>query len=258
MGKFFSVYYYGQPFKLFSETHIISLLIIFSLNILLYIFADRFKVDKTDRFYRHVLAYALITTELSFQLWCGLKGVWTPEYNLPFHLCSAATIICVIMLFKKSYPIYQIAYFWGLGGALQALITPDLSGYGYPHFVFLKYFILHGLIIISVVYMTFVHSYRLTFKSLLKAFFITNLFAIIVVPVNMLTGGNYLFLCRKPDAFTLLDYFGSWPWYIISMEIIVFIMFVILYLPFEISSYIKKSNKSSYKMSSKSKYDLKS
>lgn len=240
MSKFFSVYYYGQPFKLFSQIHIISLLIIFSLNILLYIFADRFKVDKTDRFYRHVLAYALITTELSFQLWCGLKWVWTPEYNLPFHLCSAATIICVTMLFKKSYTIYQIAYFWGLGGALQALLTPDLSGYGYPHFVFFKYFILHGLIIISVVYMTFIHSYKLTFKMVLKAFAITNLFAIIVVPVNILSKGNYLFLCRKPDAFTLLDYFGPWPWYIIPMEAVVFIMFIILYLPFVISSYFKK------------------
>lgn len=245
MGEFFSVYYHGEPFRLFSAAHILSLLIIFIINILLYIFADRFKDDKVDRFARYALAYALIATELSFQLWCAFMGVWTPEYNLPFHLCSAATIICVIMLFKKSYAIFRIAYFWGLGGALQALLTPDLSGYNYPHYVFFKFFILHGLIIISVIYMAFVHSYSLTFKSVLNAFVITNLFAIIAAPVDMLTGGNYLFLCRKPDAFTLLDYFGPWPWYIIPLEIIVFIMYVILYLPFAIKSYIKKYRRSS-------------
>lgn len=243
MGEFFSVYYHGEPFRLFSAVHIVSLIIIFALNVLVYIFADRFKDDKIDKFSRYALAYALIATELSFQLWCAYKGVWTSKYNLPFHLCSAATIICVIMLFKKSYAIYRIAYFWGLGGALQALLTPDLSGYGYPHYVFYKFFILHGLIIISVVYMTFVHSYRLGFKSVLSSFAITNLFAVIVAPIDMLTGGNYLFLCRKPDAFSLLDYFGQWPWYIIAMEIIVFIMYVILYLPFAIKSYIKKNRR---------------
>lgn len=240
MEKFFSVYYSGEPFKLFSKVHIISLLMVFSLNIILYIFADRLREDKIDKLLRHSLAYALIVTELSFQLWCGYIGVWTPEYNLPFHLCSAATIICVIMLFNGSYKIYKIAYFWGLGGALQALLTPDLSGYNYPHYVFFKFMILHGLIITSVLYMTFVHSYSLTFMSVLNAFAMTNLFAIIVAPVDMVTGGNYLFLCRKPDAFTLLDCFGPWPWYILPMEIVVFMMFVVLYLPFAIRDYVQK------------------
>ena len=100
--------------------------------------------------------------------------------------------------------------------------------------------ILHGLIITSVLYMTFVHSYSLTFMSVLNAFAMTNLFAIIVAPVDMVTGGNYLFLCRKPDAFTLLDCFEPWPWYILPMEIVVFMMFVVLYLPFAIRDYVQK------------------
>lgn len=239
-SKFFSIYYYGEPFKLFSTVHIVFLLIILIMNILLYIFSDRFRNNNADRFSRYALAYILIVTELSFQFWCAFNGVWTPEYNLPFHLCSVATIICIIMLFKKSYRIYKIAYFWGMAGALQAIMTPDLSGYNYPHYVFFKFFILHGFIIISVLYMTFIHNYSLTFKSVLNAFVVTNLFALIVIPVDILTGGNYLFLCRKPEAFTLLDYFGSWPWYIIPLEIIVFIMFVVLYLPFAIRRFINK------------------
>lgn len=240
MKELFSVYYYGSPFELFSEIHIVSLLIIFALNILLYYYSDKLREASIEKHTRYFVASALIVTELFFQIWCIVKGVWTAEYNLPFHLCSAATIICAVMLYKKSFKIYQIAYFWGLGGALQALLTPDLSGYNYPHFVFFKYFILHGLLIISVIYMTFVHSYRLTFKSVLNAFLVTNLFALLVIPVDALTGGNYLFLCRKPEALTLLDYLGSWPWYIIPMEAVVFIMFVVLYLPFAINNFMQK------------------
>ena len=240
MRELLSIDYNGEPFKLFSSAHIISLFIILISNLLLYFSSPKLRANKIDRVFRYSIAAALIAIELSFQLWCALKGVWTAEYNLPFHLCSAATIICSIMLFNKSYKIYQIAYFWGLGGALQALLTPDLSGYNYPHFVFFKYFILHGFIIISVVYMTFVHSYKLNFKSVINAFTVTNLFALIVIPIDVITGGNYLFLCRKPEAFTVLDYFGSWPWYIIPMEAVVFMMFFVLYLPFGIRNFVQK------------------
>ena len=238
-SKFFSVYFNGEPFGLFSTVHIISLVTIFILSILLYVFSDKLKSDNTDKFFRHMLAYILIVTELSFQFWCAYNHVWTVEYNLPFHLCSAATIICIVMLFKKSFKIYQLAYYWGLAGAAFALLTPDLSGYNYPHYVFFKYFILHGFIILSVLYMTFVHKYILSFKSVLNAFIITNLFAVIVAPIDGITGGNYLFLCKKPEVFTLLDYFGQWPWYIIPMEILVFFVFIILYIPFSLRKDIK-------------------
>ncbi len=239
-SKFFSAYYSGEQFKNFSTIHLISLLSIFIISVLLYVFSEKIKSLNIDKSVRHVLAYTLAITELSFQIWCAMSGVWTSEYNLPFHLCSVATIICIVMLFKKSYKIFELAYYWGLAGAGFAIITPDLSGYNYPHYVFFKYFILHGFIIISVLYMIFIYDYNLSFKSAIRAFIITNLFAVIVIPVNLLTGGNYLFLCRKPDAFTLLDCFGSWPWYIIPMEVIVIVVFFILYLPFAWKKDIKK------------------
>ncbi|NLM42673.1 MAG: TIGR02206 family membrane protein [Clostridiales bacterium] len=240
MKEYISAYYYGEPFILFSKEHIVALIFIFAFNILIYFTKEKLRKDKVDMLFRNFIASALLITELSFQLWCGFTGVWTAEYNLPFHLCSVATIICAVMLYKNSYNIYKLAYFWGLGGAIPALITPDLSGYNYPHYVFFKYFILHGLIIISVIYMTFVHSYKLKLKDFTNAFIYTNIYALFVIPVNILSGGNYLFLCRKPEALTLLDYLGSWPWYIISMEIVVLAMFFVLYLPFAIKDTIER------------------
>jgi len=240
MDRFFSVYYSGKPFQLFSEVHIITLLAIIFINLIICFNAERLRESRADRFARHFIASWLVLTELSFQLWCGFTGVWTAEYNLPFHLCSAATIICAVMLYKNSYNIFRLAYFWGLGGAIPALLTPDLSGYNYPHYVFFKYFILHGLIVISVIYMTVVHSYKLDIKSVFKAFIYTNIFALFMIPVNIITGGNYLFLCRKPEAITPLDFLGPWPWYIISMEVVVLVMFLVLYLPFVIKDYVDR------------------
>lgn len=241
-SRFFSVYFSGKQFEPFSSVHLISLSVLLIACILLYVLSNKIKSLKIDKPLRDALAYILIATELSFQIWCSVGGVWTPKYNLPFHLCSAATIICIVMLLKKSYKIFELAYYWGLAGAGFALITPDLSGYNYPHYVFFKYFILHSFIIISILYMAFIYDYVLSFKTVLRAFIATNLFAIVVIPINILTGGNYLFLCRKPDVFTLLDYFGSWPRYIIPMEIIVIIVFYVLYIPFALKKHINKSN----------------
>jgi hypothetical integral membrane protein (TIGR02206 family) len=54
------------------------------------------------------------------------------------------------------------------------------------------------------------------------------------MPVNRLTGGNYLFLSRKPEGGSLLDLLGPWPWYILSLEAVALLLFTILYLPFVI------------------------
>jgi uncharacterized membrane protein YwaF len=41
------------------------------------------------------------------------------------------------MLLTNDKRIYEIAFFWGVGGALQALITPN-TDYPFPHYVFFE------------------------------------------------------------------------------------------------------------------------
>ena len=60
----------------------------------------------------------------------------------------------------------------------------------------------------------------------------TTLYAGAIFILNRILGSNYLFLSSKPPAATLLDYLGSWPWYILSMEAIGLILVVLMYLPF--------------------------
>jgi hypothetical integral membrane protein (TIGR02206 family) len=55
---------------------------------------------------------------------------------------------------------------------------------------------------------------------------------VVVGGINAVLGSNYLFIAHKPDAQTLLDVLGPWPWYILSMEVIGLVVFVLLYLPF--------------------------
>jgi len=118
------------------------------------------------------------------------------------------------------------------GGALQALLTPDIGAYNFPHFRFFQVFLSHGLIIVGALHMTIVEGNRPTGASLKRVFLWLNGYMIFVFLINLLVGGNYLFIMHKPETASLLDLFGPWPVYIFAAEGVAFITFFLLYAPF--------------------------
>jgi len=141
------------------------------------------------------------------------------------------------MLVTKNYRIYEFMYLMGIGGAIQVLATPDLGIYGFPHFRFFQTFISHGLIVTSAIYMTVVEGFRPTWKSLLRVAVWMNIYVIIVYLFNDAIGSNYLMVNGKPSTPSLLDLLPDWPIYILYMEGIGVITFLLLYLPFAIKDW---------------------
>jgi hypothetical integral membrane protein (TIGR02206 family) len=135
------------------------------------------------------------------------------------------------MIITKNYFIFEIVYFFGLAGAFQALLTPDLF-YTFPHFRFFHFFIAHIAIIFALLYMVWIESFSVSFQSIFKSMLVLNIFAFFAFIANQITGANYMFLSRKPASPSILDYLGPYPWYIASLEMLAFLMFVLLYLPF--------------------------
>ena len=80
--------------------------------------------------------------------------------------------------------------------------------------------------------MTLVEGYRPYWSSLVRVAIWGNVYMAAVGLVNWLVGSNYLFIARKPDTPSLIDMLGPWPWYIISLEVVAFLMFLLLYLPY--------------------------
>lgn len=50
--------------------------------------------------------------------------------------------------------------------------------------------------------------------------------------MNIVVDGNYMFLQRKPVNGSLLDYLGPYPWYIVTLELVSFLIFFILWILF--------------------------
>ncbi len=199
------------------------------LGVLLFLF--RVRLSKRKSVIRNTLAIILLMSELSLYIWYVYTGVWDPVDSLPFQLCSISLILSIIMLLTRSYFLFEITYFLGIGGALQAMLTPELA-YDFPHYRYFHFFLAHIAIILASLYMIWYENDRPTLKSIWKAFAALNVIALIVLFVNKVTGGNYMFLARKPINPSLIDFLGPYPWYILSLEIVALIMFFILYLPF--------------------------
>ncbi len=233
MRQFFAVDYHGNPFVLFGVDHLTALAIIALLNLALF-FLRGFLTPRKRKLFRYTLAGLLVINRLALHTWYLINDQWSIQWQLPLHLCSLFLWLSVYMLLKRSYPVFEFAYFLGIGGAVQALLTPDAGIYGFPHFYPVQFFISHGGIITAAVYMAVVEGYRPAWSSIRKVFLWGNVYLIFVTLVNLSIGSNYMYTLRKPHVPTLLDYLGPWPWYLLNAELVALAIFILLYLPYAI------------------------
>ncbi|MBM3143954.1 MAG: TIGR02206 family membrane protein [Chloroflexi bacterium] len=223
--------YTGDPFVLFDSAHLTALGIV-ALFILSIFFLRRVQNQKLRKAIRYGLAGLLIVNEIARHAWLIYYRQWSIQWNLPLHLCSIFVWLSIIMLIARNYAIFEFAYFLGIGGALQPLLTPDAGIYGFPHFYPIQLFISHGSIIAAAVYMAVVEGYRPHWSSIKKVFAWGNVYLVFVTVINLLIGSNYLYTLHKPHVATLLDYLGPWPWYLVSAEIVALLIFLLLYSPY--------------------------
>jgi hypothetical integral membrane protein (TIGR02206 family) len=230
MDNFFSKGWDGATFSLFESAHLVILLIIVVVNVWMLRFRNA--PEPTRKTVRWTMAIILWVNEAAWHVWNLYLGTWAIQTMLPLHICSVLIWLSGFMLIFKNYQIYEFVYFLGIGAGLQALLTPDVGIYNFPHFRFLQAFIGHGMMVTSGIYMTTVEGFRPTWKSLLRVVVISNIYMVIIFFVNTLIGSNYLMVNGKPPLASILDLLPEWPWYLIHVEIIGIITCLLLYLPF--------------------------
>lgn len=215
----------------FSAYHTIPLIITAITFLLLIPFRKRLMDEKANKLFRHVLAAFISIQQASIYIWYTAAGEWSLELTLPLQLCDLSLFLTIAVLLTRNQLLSELLYYWGLGGATQAMLTPSIGPYTFPHFVYYQYFISHWAILFVCVFILAVDKFRPSRKSVIRTFLITNAYAAIIFPINLLTGGNYLFLSWKPEI-SLLDLLGPWPWYILSLEGVALVLFILMYLPF--------------------------
>lgn len=240
MGQYFALVYDGPPFVLFGTAHLTALAII-TLFCFSFLYFRKVWGEKERKAIRWILAILLVVNESALHIWSAYWGIWNIQTMLPLHMCSLILWLTPYMLITKNYAIYEIVYFLGIGGAMQAVLTPaDAANYNFPHFRLLQTLIAHGLLIAIAIYMTVVECFRPTLQSFKRVFIWTNIYMVPVFFINLAIGSNYLFIAHKPEFPTLLDALSPWPWYIPQLELVGFTILSLLYLPFLIKDWRSK------------------
>jgi len=166
------------------------------------------------------------------------QGVWDLKYSLPLHLCGMTTVLSFVCLIYPKQSIYEFLYYFGIAGAFHALLTPEFTRES-PGFLFYEYFISHGGIILSALYLTFALGMRPRPGSWLKIFIYSQILIPIVGTINYFLDANYIYLCIAPDVDNPLIFTKTWPYYIPSVQFIALLHCAILYLPVYIENRMK-------------------
>ncbi len=222
--------YHGPAFVTFGTRHLVSLVVLLLFGAMMMSF--RGADEATRRRARLALAAMLVVNELSWHVWVYHYVGWSLTTMLPLHLCSALIWIGAYTLVTMNVPLYEYLYFMGIGGPLQAVLTPDAGRYGLPHFRAMQTMLSHGGLLIAALYLTVVEGMRPTPGSMRRVIVGTLAYMVVVTGINKVLGSNYMFTLHKPETGSILDLFGPWPWYLVPMILAGVVTVLLLYAPF--------------------------
>jgi hypothetical integral membrane protein (TIGR02206 family) len=211
-----------MEFKPFSLAHVMGLVIAAAFVILIVVFRKKLREPAPGKLARYGLAALLVSCEIALQVWYAVTDNWG-LYSLPFQLCSIMMWLSAILLLTRNKRLYEITFFLGIMGALQALLTPNLDQ-TFPQFRYFHFFIAHSAIVGASVFMTVVEGYRPRVSSVFRAIGWLHVLAIPAAITNSLTDSNFMFLARKPNTASLLDLLAPWPWYLLQLELVAIIL----------------------------------
>lgn len=228
------------PFQLFGAPHVVAMAATAAVPVALSLTVRRLDSERATRVVCVAFAAVMLVNQTVY--WCYRFVTEGAEAfvreHLPLHLCGVAVLLSAATLLWRRRWTYELLYFWGLAGAANAVVTPDLTE-GFPHYVFFQDFISHGGIVAAAVFATWGLGMRPTFRSLVRAFVALNAMAVVMACVNLLLGSNYMFLSAPPETASPF-LFLPWPWYVAWLEVLALAFFGLLYLPVHLSGRVAR------------------
>jgi hypothetical integral membrane protein (TIGR02206 family) len=224
----------------FGPSHQVAIAVILLVPLTLALFARHEHLGRhADRLTRLGLALFQVAGWLGWS-WTGLdKGTLGLDNGLPLNLCDWAEVALVIALLTRNQFAYELGYFWGLGGTLQGVLTPTIY-FDWPDPQFIFFFIQHGGVVASLLYLTLGTRLRPTWRSLPRVVAASLFYAGFVGLIDWLLDVNYGFLRQKPHGTNLLTFMSPWPWYIPELVGAGLLFVLLYYSPFALADAIAR------------------
>jgi hypothetical integral membrane protein (TIGR02206 family) len=228
-----------QPYGL---PHLTVILLTIVLPFVLATFVWRTKSPRVERTIVGVLSAVLVLNYVAYLIFIRSRGTVTWQEMLPMQLCDWGMVVVIVAMITGNQRWFEVAYFWGIGGTLQAVLTPNLR-FGFPDWRFISFFTSHCGIIIGVVFLMLTRRYRPYPMSIVRVFLWSEFYFVITFVTDKLTGFNYGFLLHKPEAFSVLSLLSDSHWrYLLQMHGVALLFFLGLYVPFAIVDLVRRNH----------------
>src|SRR5438477_5761200 len=230
----------APEFHAYGCAHLTVIFLTVGLPFFLALIVHRTKSRLLERTICFAISALLLINYVAYLIVARNFGVTRWYKALPMQLCDWAMIVIIVALWTGNRRWLEVAYFWGIGGTLQAILTPNLR-FGFPDLRFFSSFVAHSGIIIGVVFLMLTHKYRPYPMSMLRTFLWSEVYFVVTLIADELTGFNYGFLLHKPEAFSILSFLSnSRPLYLLELHGVALLFFVGLYVPFAIVDLAKR------------------
>jgi hypothetical integral membrane protein (TIGR02206 family) len=227
-------------FHAYSGSHFTVIFLTIALPLVLALVVHGTKSRFLERSICFAISALLLINYVAYLIVARQFGVAAWQKMLPMQLCDWAMAVIIAALWTGSRRWLEIAYFWGIGGTLQALITPNLR-FGFPDLRFISFFVAHSGIIIGIIFLMLIYGFRPRPIGILRTIAWTEFYFVIAFTVDLLTGENYGFLLHKPEAASLLNVLSdSRLPYLLEFHLLAWVFFCVLYAPFAIVDLIRK------------------
>lgn len=221
----------NDTFVRYSTEHWVSLVFWWIVGLsMIYLARNRWN-ESQQRRYIFYFGLFIAFTQL-FKVFARLYlGTFDITKDLPLELCNTMALAMPWIMYYKSRFGWSLLFFWICAGTAQAMITPTHTA-AFPNYEAIRYWAVHVGLPIMAIYGAAVYGWRLTWKDALYSGIGMNVVALIVYLINSLIGANYMYLNAKPPGTTLYSILGPWPWYILSLELVIVVLFSLLIVPF--------------------------
>ena len=187
-----------------------------------------------------MLAYILILNELVKPYYHTQCFGYDLLNVLPFHMCALSAFSISFFLLTDKRIFYEVAFFWGIGGGLMALLQPD-TPLDFPDPVFIIFYLSHGAMLLAIGHASIALENRPNLDSVKKAIMVSLVVIVVIYFINLILGppANFWYLGARPDGTSIMDLMPDPPRHIPIVITLGLIMFSIIYLPYWIYDRIK-------------------
>ena len=151
-------------FRVLGFGHLVAILLTISIPVALGVAVRLAGSPRIDRVIAVCLALLLATNYLGYAIYLWRNQLLYWQQALPFQLCDWAMITVIVALLTGRRSWTEVSYFWGIGGTLQAILTPNLQ-VNFPDIRAISFFVGHGGIVAGVIYLLIARRFRPTLGS---------------------------------------------------------------------------------------------